>query len=274
MGVRYDVFQAPTFVQDNVSRFIPDYANTGANARLQQVRPGAGQCGCKNDLNNFAPRLGLAYKATGKTVIRAGAGVIYAQPDSFQMGARAFNQAPDFVEIGFGTLDRITPRLTLQGGFPAVQLPATSVPGPALVTADIPQEFLPTQYSQQWFLDVQQQLPFDMLLTVGYNGNGTRQLLAGVDFNLPFDIAPGPTPVASRRLWPFYTSVTRQLPVGRLSYNAMAVKLEKRFSRGLTFLSAYTWSKTLDNVDETLSNSGVGALKQPEPGPVHDRSAA
>ena len=261
LGLRYDVFYAPTFVQNNVSRFIPDLGNTGANARLEQVRINKGSCGCKNDLNNFAPRLGLAWKANPKTVIRAGAGFIYAQPDSIQVGARAVNQAPDFVEVGFGTLDRIAPRLTLSSGFPAVQLPATSVPGPALVGADIPQEFLPSQYSQQWFLDVQHQLPFDMLMTVGYNGNGTRQLLSGIDFNLPFDIAPGPTPIASRRLWPFYTSVTRQLPVGKLSYNAMTFKVEKRFSKGLTFLSAYTWSKTIDNVDETLSNSGVGALK-------------
>ncbi|MBI2689620.1 MAG: TonB-dependent receptor [Acidobacteria bacterium] len=261
LGVRYDIFYATSFVRNNMSRFIPDLTNTGANARLQQVRVNAGDCGCKNDFNNVAPRVGIAWKATDKTVIRSGAGVIYAQPDSFQMGSRAFNQAPDFVEIGFGTLDRIVPRLTLSGGFPAVQLPATSVPGPALVGIDIPQEFLPTQYSQQWFFDLQRQLPFDMLLTLGYNGNGTRQLLAGVDFNLPYDIAPGPTPIASRRLWPFYTSVTRQLPVGRLSYNAMTVKVEKRFSKGLTFLSAYTWSKTLDNVDETLSNSGVTALK-------------
>jgi len=261
LGMRYDIFYAPTFVKDTVSRFVPDFANTGATARLQQIRPGAGKCGCKNDLNNFAPRLGFAFKATEKTVIRAGAGFIYAQPDSFQVGARAFNQAPDFVEIGFGTLDRINSRLTLSGGFPAVQLPAATVPGPALVGADIPQEFLPTQYSQQWFFDLQRQLPFDSLLTVGYNGNGTRQLLSGVDFNLPFDIAPGPTPVPSRRLWPFYTNVTRQLPVGSLSYNAMTFKLEKRFSKGLTFLSAYTWSKTLDNVDETLTGAGTGALK-------------
>ena len=261
LGLRYDLFYAPTFVQNNVSRFIPDFSNTGASARLEQERINVGNCGCKNDKNNFAPRVGLAWKASSKTVVRIGGGIIYAQPDSQQMGARAFNQAPDFVEVGFGTLDRIVPRLTLSGGFPAVQLPATSVPGPALVGADIPQQFLPTQYSQQWFFDVQRQLPFDLLLTLGYNGNGTRQLLSGVDFNLPFDIAPGPTPVASRRIWPFYTAVTRQLPVGRLSYNAMTFKVEKRFSKGLTFLSAYTWSKTLDNVDETLSNSGVGALK-------------
>lgn len=261
LGLRYDIFFSPTFVRNNMSRFIPDYSNTGASARLQQVRINRGDCGCKNDLNNFAPRIGLAWKANLKTVIRVGAGLIYAQPDSLQVGARAFNQAPDFVEVGFGTLDRINSRLILREGFPAVQLPATAVPGPALVGADIPQEFLPTQYSQQWFLDVQRQLPFDTLLTIGYNGNGTRQLLSGVDFNLPYDIAPGPAPVPGRRLWPFYTSVTRQLPVGRLSYNAMTFKLEKRFSKGLTFLSAYTWSKTIDNVDETLTNAGVGALK-------------
>jgi hypothetical protein len=261
LGMRYDIFYAATFTNPTVSRFIPDLSNTGANARLQQVRVDKGGCGCRNDFNNFAPRLGLAWKLKDKTVVRAGAGVIYAQPDSIQVGARATNQAPDFVEIGFATLDRIAPRLTLSGGFPTVQLPATSVPGPALVSIDIPQEFLPTQYSQQWFLDVQHQLPFDTLLTLGYNGNATRQMLAGVDFNLPFNIAPGPTPVASRRLWPFYNSVTRQLPLGVLSYNAMTVKVEKRFSKGLTFLSAYTWSKTLDNVDETLSNSGVGVLE-------------
>ena len=261
LGLRYDIFFAPTFVRNNVSRFIPDYTNTGVNARLEQVRINKGDCGCKNDKNNFAPRIGLAWKASSKTVLRVGGGIIYAQPDSLQFGARAFNQAPDFVEVGFGTLDRIVPRLTLSGGFPSVQLPATSVPGPALVAADIPQEFLPTQYSQQWFFDLQRQLPFDTLFTLGYNGNGTRQLLNGVDFNLPFDIAPGPSPIPARRLWPFYTSVNRQLPVGRLSYNAFTFKLEKRFSKGLTFLSAYTWSKTLDNVDEYLNGAAVSAVK-------------
>ena len=43
----------------------------------------------------------------------------------------------------------------------------------------------------------------------------------------------------------------------------MTLKLEKRFSNGLTFLSAYTWSKTLDNVDENLNNAGGGAGLKP-----------
>jgi hypothetical protein len=175
--------------------------------------------------------------------------------------ARGQNQAPDFIEIGFGTLDRINPRLTLSGGFPPVQLPATEVPGPNAVGIDAPGRSLPTQYSQQWFFDIQRELPFNTLLTVGYNGNGTRKLLTNVNYGLPYDIAPSPVPVASRRLWPFYTAVNRMIGLGNLSYNGMIVKTEKRFSQGLTFLMGYTWSKAIDTVDETNNNSGVGVLK-------------
>src|SRR5437867_3092449 len=66
------------------------------------------------------------------------------------------------------------------------------------------------------------------------------------NFNLPF--GPSPLPLPSRYIWPFYTGVVRYLPMGNLSYNALAVKLEKRFSRGLTFLSAFTWAHSIDTV--------------------------
>jgi hypothetical protein len=199
---------------------------------------------------------------TNKTVVRAGAGVIYARADALQtQWARAQNQAPDFVEVGFATIDRINPRLTLSGGFPAVQLPATTVPGPNSVGIDAPNRYLPTQYSQQWFMDLQRELFLDTLLTVGYSGNGTHKLLVGQNYNIPFAIEPSPVPIANRRLWPYYTAVNRMEPMGNLSYNALMVKLEKRFSKGLTFLSAYTWSHTIDNADEVGNNDVVGVLK-------------
>jgi hypothetical protein len=189
-------------------------------------------------------------------------GVIYARADALQVQwSRGQNQAPDFIEIGFGTLDRINPRLTLSGGFPAVQLPAAEVPGPNAVGIDAPARYLPTQYSQQWFFDIQRELPFNTLLTVGYNGNATRKLLTQLNLSLPYDIAPSPVPVANRRLWPFYNSVNQQTALGNLSYNGMIVKLEKRFSQGLTFQMGYTWSKAIDNVDETNNNSNVSVLK-------------
>jgi hypothetical protein len=102
------------------------------------------------------------------------------------------------------------------------------------------------QYSEQWFIDLQRELPSDVLLTVGYDGNGTHDLSTSRNYNLPF--GPSPLPIASREIWPYYTAVTRWFPIGNLSYNGLAVKLEKRFSRGLTFLSAFTWAHSIDDV--------------------------
>lgn len=263
LGVRYDIFFAPTAPDSLVSSFELDFANTGANARLPQIRPkDGGDCLCDNDLNNFAPRVGLAWRATQKTVLRAGAGIIYARADALQtQWARFQNQSPDFIEIGFGTIDRINPRLTLSGGFPEVTLPAAEIPGPNSVGIDAPNRYLPTQYSQQWFFDIQRELPFDTLITLGYNGNGTRKMLAGLNYSIPYDIAPSPVPIANRRLWPFYNSVNRVEPLGSLSYNGMIVKVEKRFSKGFTFLSSYTWSHAIDNSDEAGNGASTGALK-------------
>jgi len=265
LGVRYDIFYAPTAPDSLVSSFELDFANVGANARLKQIRPkDGGDCLCENDLNNFAPRIGLAWKATQKTVIRAGVGVIYARADALQtQWARFQNQSPDFIEIGFGTIDRINPRLTLSGGFPAVTLPATEIPGPNSIGITAPSKYLPTQYSQQWFADIQRELPFDTLFTIGYNGNGTRQMLADVNYAIPFNIEPSPIPIANRRLWPFYNNVSRPQAVGNLSYNGMIVKVEKRFSKGLTFLSSYTWSHAIDNSDEAGNSDGGGAGLKP-----------
>jgi hypothetical protein len=250
LGLRYDLFFAPTFPQSAVSTFLVDYAHAGPDVRFQQIRPKSDtDCLCDQDLNNFGPRIGLAYRAGKGTVIRSGFGVIFAQADALNTQvARARNQAPDQVQAQFNTVDRINPIYRLQDGFPLVPLKAGDVPGPALVAIQIQDRYYPTQYSQQWFFDVQRELPHDALVTFGYNGNGTRQLSDSIDINNPF--GPAATSVASRRIWPFYNAVNHALSMGNLSYNALTVKVEKRFSRGLQFLSAFTWAHSIDNVDE------------------------
>src|SRR5438045_978576 len=65
----------------------------------------------------------------------------------------------------------------------------------------------------------------------------------------------GTATVASRRIFPFYTGVTRLVPMGNLSYNALIWKMEKRFTRGFTFLSAFTWAHAIDNLLEPLNNT-------------------
>jgi hypothetical protein len=127
------------------------------------------------------------------------------------------------------------------------------------VGIDVAPRGQPTQYSLQYFFDIQRELPLDTLLTIGYNGNGTRKMLGGINYNIPYNIQPGPTPVNNLRLWPFYNGVNRQLAYGSLSYNGLIAKLEKRFSRGLTFLASYTWSHAIDNLDEVGNGEGTGA---------------
>jgi Carboxypeptidase regulatory-like domain/TonB dependent receptor len=261
LGLRYDIFFAPTFPDGGVSNFVLDYSQTGPSGRLIETRPHNGSdCGCEQNYRNFAPRLGLAYRLTNKTVLRSGFGIIYAQNDSYSsQSARWFNQSPDFVEYSFATVDRINPLLFLQNGFPPVQLPATSVPGPSSVGVNSTVAKMPDQYSEQWFFDVQRELPYDMLMTIGYTGNGAHRQIVPLDYNLPY--GPAASTVASRRIFPYYTGVTRQMPMGNSSYNALLWKVEKRFSKGLSFLSAFTWSHTIDDVLETNNNTtGDGAV--------------
>ena len=60
LGVRYDIFLAPTFPDGRVSNFLLDYTRTGASGRLPQIRPQNGSdCGCEQNYHNFAPRTGL-----------------------------------------------------------------------------------------------------------------------------------------------------------------------------------------------------------------------
>ncbi|HLJ16425.1 MAG TPA: carboxypeptidase regulatory-like domain-containing protein [Bryobacteraceae bacterium] len=250
LGLRYDIFFAPTFPDDHVSNFVLDYSQTGPNGRLQEIRPQNGSdCGCQQNFHDLGPRVGLAYRLTNKTVLRSGFGIVYAQEDSFSsQSSRWMNQSPDFVEYSFATIDRINPLLILQNGFPPVQLPATSVPGPAAVGITSQSANMPDQYSEQWFFDLQRELPYDTLMTIGYSGNGAHHMIVPLDYDVPY--GPAPSPVASRRNFPYYTAVTRQMPMGNSSYNALVWKMEKRFSKGLSFLSAFTWAHTIDDLQE------------------------
>ena len=58
LGLRYDIFFAPTFPDGHVSNFLLDYTQTGANGRLPEIRPQNGSdCGCVQNFKDFAPRL-------------------------------------------------------------------------------------------------------------------------------------------------------------------------------------------------------------------------
>ena len=80
-------------------------------------RCGVGRELVHSDYNNFAPRLGLAYQATGKTVVRSGFGVFYGRDENIGVANRLANNPP-FITSATFTGDQVNPALPAQGRFP------------------------------------------------------------------------------------------------------------------------------------------------------------
>jgi hypothetical protein len=125
------------------------------------------------------------------------------------------------------------------------------------VTVRTAENFMPSQYSQQWFLDLQRELPLETVLTLSYIGAATRHMT----YTLNLNEVPGPASgtIKSRQPWPFFTAINLRNAGGNSSYNALTAKAEKRFSRGLTYLLSYTWAHTVDDGAGTLDDGTAGA---------------
>jgi hypothetical protein len=255
LGVRWDRFGPPSFKDTPVSRFEIDFANR----QYSITRPeDENDCGCEHDNDNIAPRIGIAFQAAQKTVVRSGFGIFYGQPDavSHDGDARFANLPPDFSELSFPTDRLFQPALVVQQGFPTGLLPSTTVQSNVAVKMATP--FMPSQYTSQWFLDVQQEIPFDTVVTLSYLGTSSKHMVWTRNLNQP--LTPGAAAIQLRRPYPFFGGITLRDPGGSASYNAFTAKAEKRFSKGLTFLFSYTWSHAIDDGAGTL-NDGAGAFR-------------
>ncbi|MDA2928967.1 TonB-dependent receptor [Acidobacteria bacterium AH-259-O06] len=266
LGLRWELFDGPFFPDPEdqvVSRF--SFTGTWPDIEFQQwAAPKDGSdCACKRDLNNFGPRVGIAYRLADKTVIRTGGGIYYGEADYISSEVGRFqNGPPKRIEIR-DNQSRETTTLFVQEGFkPLPQDPdPTVIPSPGTITATLIPEFLPTQYVAQWFFDVQHTLPSDTVLTVGYDGSASSHLSTSRNINAPL------TPHATKR----WQSRRRYKPLNRLilygnilnsNYNAFTLKVEKRYSGGLTFLNSFTWAHNIDYGNERLNQNLGGRASQ------------
>jgi hypothetical protein len=266
VGLRWELFQSPYFPDGvpigrlGVSRFLTEF-NVAPTDPLYETfqRPTSGRdCGCKEDLNNFAPRFGLAYKLTERTVIRTGAGIFYGEADYLTSeSARWINQTPDFTEVVTPT-NNIVPAAIVKDGFSPVTLPAAApVPG---TNVEVSRDEFPNQYASQWFFDIQREFPGDILFAAGYQGAKATHVYTGRNIN---NGGPHPSiPASQRRVRPTWNNVTLRDPMLNSSYNALVARAEKRFSKGLTFITSYTWSHNIDQANESLDQNLSGTANE------------
>ena len=242
LGVRYELAMPWYELNNNYSDFI---LQPGPAYGQLITAPEAGQYGLRNsfatpDKLNFAPRAGLAYQLTPKTVVRSGFGLFYGRTDeNLGISSRPTNNPPYFLR-SINTGDQVHQLITLSEGIPANILNPNDIVNSNVNSWPI---HMPLPYTYEWNLNVQQELGAGFTGQLGYVGSSSHDLYVDPNFNQP---QPGPGALGPRRPFPQYSSILAFLPLDRSNYNSMIVQVERRFRRGFSFLGAYTWSHSLD----------------------------
>jgi hypothetical protein len=240
LGVRYEL---PTpFIESHgkQSNFVLD----AGPCYLQLVSASeSGRCGVgpaltRTSYNNVGPRLGLAYQATEKSVIRSGFGVFYGRDEDLGNGNRLPSNPP-FVTSATFTGDQTRPAILLQDGIPPNAL-AQSAAGNL---RSYPLNF-PIPYVIQWNVNIERQLPGELVAQLAYTGSEGYRMPMAVNINQAF---PGSGNINARRPYQGHGNIVEYAPLGDSSYHALLGKLERRFSKGFALLASYTYGHSIDN---------------------------
>ncbi len=188
------------------------------------------------DRNNFAPRIGFAWRALSKTVVRGGYGINYNLGQYRQVVTNLAYQPPfSFTQTNIASGGNF---FGFQNGFPEVS--------PSTLTNNYgidPNYRL--GYVQMWNLNIQRELPKNLLLNIGYSGSkGTR-----------LDIVRAPNRGPDGLRIPDVQSFLWESSEGSSIFHSGSVRLRKRMTSGFSVGGSYVYSKSIDNA----SSIGGGA---------------
>ncbi|MDZ4801913.1 MAG: carboxypeptidase regulatory-like domain-containing protein [Bryobacteraceae bacterium] len=274
IGLRWEM-DTPRWEKENQqSGFDPTQLNpvSGTPGVLTFAgREGVSKFAHNFDKNNVGPRFGFAWRPFGvSTVVRGAYGIMYG-PIYDSSVSRA-------LIVGFGDTrslvssnNGLTPAFLLKDGVPS---PATQPIGPGFGAAApgrspslAPDFFDPNQaatYAHHVNMSIQKQFLGTYVWEIGYTSNLAHRVGAR-DININ-EIRPelrGAVQNQALRPFPQYSGVTLLAPNwGNSSYHALNLKVEKRFSGGLNFLTNYTWSKFLDDVESSSEAGGAPGTGQ------------
>ncbi|MBV9927116.1 MAG: TonB-dependent receptor [Acidobacteria bacterium] len=262
LGLRYDIFTAPTERFDQQSNFDPatrTIITAGENA------PG-GRDLANTDKNNFGPRIGFAYsgfKSDHTLVLRGGYGIVYSTDVSGQQpltsnpggGASSYNCNP--ITNPGGCNPALLVRNLFDVGVPvATVIPAArgtrfAAPTDRNLLYNDPNRT--DAFFHQYNLTGQWEFRPSWLAEVAYVGSAGRNLLLVQNIGTSRDQG-GP---GSREVAGIGTVIATRYG-GSSRYDSLQTKLEKRYSRGLSIISSYTWSHAIDDSPGGICGNGAG----------------
>ena len=283
LGFRYELDTPLVDSEDRVNTFRAGQQSTVfPTAPVGLVFPGdAGITSStyQTDKNNFGPRVGFAWDvlSNGKLSLRAGYGLYYDTVISET--TLQFLTAPPFAIQPFSdctTIDNPFANPLCTNPIPQ-PFPFTPVePGgtfdfanvaPISITINDPD--FKTPYSHQYNMNIQWEFMKNYLLEVGYVGTAGINLLTRRELNPALLIGTNPSTANTnqRRVFnqnhpdladfggPVFGAISNQETSANSNYNSLQVTVSKRFSDGLYFQNAYTWSHCIDNSSGLRSNT-------------------
>jgi hypothetical protein len=259
LGLRYDI-QSPIRELSNAMGnfdFVPGSPTYGT---VVAAKDGGTLARAFVDLdkNNFAPRIGAAWQFGKGNVLSGAFGIFYGGLGYIGAATSGIANSPFSIQVAQpSATTAATSQVKLSNGFAANILAPANVRNPAgFGIASDPS--LPEVY--QWNLTLQRELPAQMVVSAGYVGSTTRDLKFLNDINAP---VPGAGAVNTRRPFPTFGAINYYSPQGRASYHALQAKVERRFSKGISLLSSYTWSHALDNTQDLEDVKGSNIPQDP-----------
>jgi hypothetical protein len=213
----------------------------------------------RNDKNDFAPRIGVAYRPWGNnTVFRGGFGIFYnSSPITMNEGGSPFI----LNEPGF-TNPAPNPTVILPRVFPAAGSGGTAE---ASIPTAYPQN-LRTPYSMQYSFTIEQQVGATGF-RASYVGTNTRKGLYRYNINQP---VPDARPfIAKPRLFPDYAEVMYYANGAGHQYNGLTLEAKRPLARGLMFNVAWVWARDIGDLNIFQSPENAYDLRR-ERGPAVD----
>ncbi len=253
LGLRYEMFPP-----------LKEVAGRIANFNFSPTDPALSLIGTKDptvgrtfDKGNFAPRIGFAYSLgnNGKTVIRGSYGIHYVSVHYAGQGGIGRN--PPFMPTQAFVPGSFFVGRNVADGLP-IPVPTIldtaaklNAAGGSLIAVQLETH---TPRAQQFSFNIQHEIGSGLLADIGWVGTHGSHLFSAYNLN---QAAPGPTAITTRRpiqLLNNLPTVTYFGFYGDSVYEGLQMKLTKRFSNGLEFLTNYTWGRSID--DAIAGSSG------------------
>jgi hypothetical protein len=304
IGLRYEL---PIYAKEVLGQesyldiTVPNPGAGGLPGAMIFHGKGAGRTGTYNIFGSyhdaFAPRIALTYAFNSKTVARLGYGVFRIYPNygrlngcNFWCGGYGEDLATSSTNSG------VTPAFLLDAGVPSSPTPPIFDPtldNNGAISWVNPSSNKPA-FMGSWSVDVERDLPSNMMVDVAYVGSNTVHTWTGLEninqvnpsylslgntlyesayssdavaagIKIPYTGFQGSVAQALRP-YPQYTAIYDMYqPTGYANYNSLQVRAQKRFSGGLSFLLAYTFAKELgtpggDTFGDIYGGGGTGSL--------------